>query len=59
MRTGDKDQSLRDNGDLKVYNHVQLRVVGVDGEIGVQADTKLSLEEIGTHDNNNQGDAKI
>lgn len=29
MRTGDEDKSLRDDGDLKIHNHVQLRIVMV------------------------------
>ena len=58
MRTGDENQSLRNNGDLKVYNHVQLGVVRVNGEIGIQADTESSLKKGGTDDDNNQRDAR-
>ena len=58
MRTSDEDQSLGDNGDLKIYNHVQLGVIVCNREISVQADTEFSLEEVGSQNDNNQGDAR-
>jgi len=58
MRTSDEDQSLRDDGDLEVHNHVQLGVVGCDGEITIQCDAESILEECSLHDNDNQRDAR-
>jgi hypothetical protein len=37
---------------------VQLGVVVLDGEIGVQPDTESSLEEVGMDDDDNQCDAE-
>ena len=54
MRTSDEDQSLRDDGNLEVYNHVQFGVVGGDGENSVQLDMESILEEGSLHDNDNQ-----
>ena len=46
VRTRDEDQSLRDDSDLKVHNHVKLRIVDGDLASGrLEADTKLPLEE--------------
>lgn len=57
VRTGDEDQSLRDDGNLEVDNHVELRVVGLDGEF-LERDTEPVLEESSLHDNDHQGDSR-
>ena len=56
MRTGDEDESLRDDGNLEVDDRVQLRVVRVDGEGRREADTELVLEEGGLLDDDDKGD---
>lgn len=59
VRTGDEDQGLRDDGDLEVDDHVQLRVVVVDraGRV-LEADTELVLEERSLDDDNNKDDPR-
>ena len=60
MRTGDEDQSLRDDGDLEVDDHVELAVVVVNGATGVarERDTELVLEERSLDDDNDENDNK-
>ena len=57
MRTCDEDQGLRDDGDLEVHDHMQLAIVGLDGEC-FQMNTELSLEEGGLHDDNDKDNPK-
>lgn len=52
MRPSDEDQSLRDNGDLQVDDHVQSSVV----DTLVSVDSELSLEEVGVVDDNEEDD---
>ena len=55
VRTGDEDKSLRDNGNLEVDDHVELRVVVVDAAGGrVELDTELVLEERRLDDRDNK-----
>lgn len=57
MRTGDENQSLRDDGDLEVDDHVKLTIIGLHrGRL--QMDMEFTLEEGGLHDNDNQCNAK-
>lgn len=56
MGTGDEDQSLGDDSDLEVNNHVQLGVVGLDGE-GGHRNTELVLEEVRLQDGTHEGNA--
>lgn len=56
MSTGDEDQSLGDDSDLEVNNHVQLGVVGLDGE-GGHRNTELVLEEVRLQDGTHEGNA--
>ncbi len=53
---GNENESLRNNGDLEIDNHVKLTVIGLDGEF-LEGDTKLVLEEGGLHDNDDQGNS--
>lgn len=57
MRTRDEDQSLRDDSDLQVDNHVQLRVVVINAiaDRFTKANAELALEERCFEDNANQG----
>lgn len=58
MRTGNEDQSLGDDGNLKVDNHVQLVVIVINSLTGgsVQADAELVLEERRVDDDSNKSD---
>jgi len=48
MRTGDEDQRLRYNSNLKVYNHVKLRVIATGrGWTSVEGNFELVIEEVG------------
>ena len=58
MRTSREDQSLRDDCNLKVHNHVRPWVVGLNGEISTQLDTESVLEEASLLDNDGQCNAK-
>jgi len=56
VRTGDEDESLGDNRDLKVGDHVEHAIVGNrDTRPVLEVDTKLALEEIGLQDDNDSG----
>jgi hypothetical protein len=54
VRSGDKDQGLRDDGDLEVDDHVHLTSVGVL----VTLDAKLVLEEGGVVDDDEEDDGR-
>lgn len=58
VRTGDEDQSLRDDSDLQVDNHVQLSVVGIWASSWsiVESNTELVLEERCLHDDDDEDD---
>ena len=61
MRTGDEDQSLRDDGDLEVDNHVELPVVVVArsrGSAVVERDTEFVVEPSGLDNDRNEGNAR-
>lgn len=60
VRTGDEDQSLGDDGDLEVDNHVQLLIVVVDGltRCVSESNTELVLEESGVEDDSNEGNTR-
>lgn len=49
MRTGDEDDSLRDN-------QVESTIVGADGEGGLELDTEGPLEEVGPLDDADERD---
>ena len=54
MRTGDEDEHLRDDGDLEVDDHVQLRVVRLGTRDALRArdgDAELVVEEVRLDDN--------
>lgn len=51
--TGDEDQSLGDDSDLEVDDHVETVIVNVL----VCGDAKLALEEVGVVDNNEEDDS--
>ena len=55
MRTGDEDESLGDDGDLEVGDHVELRIIRLDGA-GLEADAELVLEERGLLDDDDKSD---
>ena len=55
MRTGDEDQSLGDDGNLEVDNHVDLRGVGTKLGLAVDSNAELVLEEVGLHNDNDKG----
>ena len=59
MQMGDKDQSLWDDDDLEVDNHVQLFVIVIDGLTGwvSEPNIELVLEESGVDDNSNESNA--
>ena len=59
MRTGDEDESLRDDGDLEVDNGVELVVVVVVRSrcLAVrERNTKLAVEPVGTNANSDKSD---
>lgn len=61
MRTSNEDESLRDDGDLEVHDHMKLRIMRIDVASTVavgQGDTKLVLEERGFHNDDDEDDAK-
>ena len=58
MRTSDEDESLRDDSDLEVDNHVQLTIVVGDGEVGLESNAECVLEERGLDDGANEGNTK-
>jgi len=55
VRTGDKDKSLRDDGDLEVDDHVSSWVVGVLAE---WLDVEVALEEVGVVHGAEQGNGR-
>lgn len=52
MRSGDEDQSLRDNGNLQIDDHVQSSVV----DVLVRLDPEPVLEEAGVVDDDEEDD---
>ena len=56
VRTGDENKGLRDDGDLKVNNRVELTVVVVDGGRGLECDAELVLEERRFEDHDHKND---
>ncbi len=54
MRTSNEDQGLRYDGDLKVDDHVQLRIVRLHGG-GLEGNAELVLEECGLHNDDDKG----
>jgi len=60
VRTGDEDESLGDDGDLEVDNHVELTIVGIDRGSGkvLEGDTELVLEEVGLKDHNDKDNGR-
>lgn len=58
VRTRDEDERLRDDGNLEVHNHVQLRVVVVH-RVRRERHAKLVLEEVGLKDRAHQGNATV
>lgn len=57
MRTRYKDQSLRDDSNLKVDDSVELFVVGLD-RVCQKGNTKLVLEKSSLHDDDDKGDTR-
>ena len=61
VRTGDEDESLRDDSDLQVHDRVQLAIVVVassgDGTVG-EGGTKRAVEPIGLDSNSNEGNPR-
>lgn len=57
MRTSNENERLRDNGNLKVDDGVQLPVIVVDlARGGIQMDVELPLEEVRLKDDDNKND---
>ena len=57
VRTGDENESLGNDRNLKVDNHVEHAIVGKwDTWPVLELDTKLALEEIGLQDDNDEDD---
>ena len=55
VRTGDEDESLGNDRDLKVDDHVEHAIVGRwDTRRVLELDTKLALEEIGLQDDDDK-----
>lgn len=57
VRTSDEDEGLRDDGDLEVDDHMELRVVGDDRARG-EGKAELVLEEGRLDDDVDEGDAR-
>ena len=55
--TSDEDKSLGDDSDLEIGDHVQLRIVGLDG-VGTESDAELVLEEGCLLDDDDKGDTE-
>lgn len=61
VRTGDEDEGLRDDGDLEVYDGVQLVVVVVVGSRRLsvrESDAELAVEPIGPNADSNKGNPR-
>lgn len=58
MRTSDENQSLGDDGNLQVDDHVELGVIRALLAWELQGDAEGVLEEVGLHDDDNKGDAR-
>jgi hypothetical protein len=62
VRTSNEDESLRDNGNLQVYNGVEFAVIVVGSSRGstiTEGSTERAEEPIGLDRNSNQGDTDI
>lgn len=56
VRSSDEDKRLRDDGDLKVDDHVSSSVVDINSGVGL--DTELVLEEVGVVHDGEQGNGR-
>ena len=59
MSSGDEYQSLRDNSNLQIGDHMQLWVILVDRRLAVQAHAEFALEKCSLNDDDDQSNPKV